>query len=357
MLNLRNDVNNIFELIEQKKQLIIYGAGASSKLLLQTYFHKGLKEKLAFIVDRNEQLDGTFLEVNQDIRVKIVSLKSFCAEYVSKLKDFNMLITPYTALKIVMSLDIIEELNGMDTYIYSLIVNKNKPYSFSLRTTDKPLIPKKIHYFWIGGNPLLEEYKQNIESWRKYAPDYEIIEWNESNYDFSSHPYMYEALKHKQYMYATDYARKDILYRYGGIYLDTDVELVGSLDDLLYNEVFVGIDDGAQLNSGSGLGAVQGSRVIKTFMELYDGVNFVNPDGSFNYKYNTYYETQYMIDRGFELKNEFQMIDGVSCFPREVFMPEGFIGVEDDYTVRTVANHKINPYDKTNVRKILERIK
>lgn len=96
--------------------------------------------------------------------------------------------------------------------------------------------------------------------------------------------------------------------------------------------------------------------MIKKFMELYEGVCFDNADGSFNLKYNTYYETSYMIGRGFELKNEFQVIDGMSCFPREVFMPEGFIGLQDDYTARTVANHKINPYDKTEVRKVLQRI-
>ena len=357
MLNLRNDVSDIFELMKQDKKLIIYGAGASTKLLLEAYYHKGLKDCLVFIVDRNERLDETFLEAGNDIWVKVISLKSFCSNYSSQMQEFNMLIMPYTALRIVLELDKIQELNHLDTYIYSLIVNKKKPDEFSLRNTDKPLIPRKIHYFWIGGNPMPEEDKRNIESWRKYAPDYEIIEWNEGNYDFSTHPYSYEALKNKQYMYATDYARKDILYRYGGIYLDTDVELVAPLDDLLYNEVFVGIDDGGQLNSGSGLGAVKNHPVIKTFMDLYEGVNFVNSDGSFNYKYNTYYETKYMISQGFEIKNEFQLIDGISCFPREVFMPEGFIGLDNDYTSRTVANHKINPYDKTGVKKVLERIK
>lgn len=357
MLNLRNDVSSIFELVKQDKKLIIYGAGASTKLLLEAYYHKGLEDGLAFIVDGNESLDGTFLEAEEDIQVRIISLKSFCQKYAAKMQEFNMLVTPYAALSFVMELDKIEELDSMDTYIYSLIANKKRPSVFSLRNADKPLIPKKIHYFWIGENPMPEEDKRNIESWRKYAPDYEIIEWNESNYDFSAHPYCYEALKNKQYMYATDYARKDILYRYGGIYLDTDVELVAPLDDLLYNEIFIGIDDGGQLNSGSGLGAIPNHPVIKTFMELYKGVNFVNPDGSFNYKYNTYYETKYMISRGFKIKNEFQLIDGISCFPREVFMPEGFIGLNDDYTSRTVANHKINPYDKTGVRKVLQRVK
>lgn len=247
MLNLCNDVSSIYELLQTKKQLVIYGAGASTKLLLEAYYDKGLKDNLVFIVDRNEHLDGTKLIIRGDVGVNIISLKTFCIEYAGRMKDFTLLITPYTALRIVTALDGIDELNGVDTYIYSLIVNKEEPNSFCLRNADSALIPKKIHYFWIGGNPLPEEYQRNIESWRKYAPDYEIIEWNETNYDFAANRYTYEALKSKQYMYATDYARKDILYEYGGIYLDTDVELVAPMDDLLYNEVFVGIDDGGQL--------------------------------------------------------------------------------------------------------------
>ena len=118
ILKLRNDVSNIYELVKQNKKLIIYGAGASTKLLLEAYYYKGLKDCLTFIVDRNEQLDETFLEVGKGIRVKVISLKSFCSKYVTQMQDFNMLITPYTALTIVTLLDKIEELDNLDTYIF-----------------------------------------------------------------------------------------------------------------------------------------------------------------------------------------------------------------------------------------------
>lgn len=159
-----------------------------------------------------------------------------------------------------------------------------------------------------------------------------------------------------QYMYATDLARKDVLYTYGGIYFDTDVELLRPIDDLLYNEAFIGIDDGGQLNSGSGLGAVKGHPAIRELLELYDHMAFVNSDGSLNLSYNTFYETKYMIQKGFVLGNKYQKINGISCFPREVLMPEGVIGLYDDYTKNTFANHKINPYDKTECRKVLARL-
>ena len=88
------------------------------------------------------------------------------------------------------------------------------------------MIPKKIHYFWIGGNPKPESVLYCIDSWKKYCPDYEIIEWNESNYDFTKNEYMRQAYEAKKWAFVTDYARLDVIYKYGGIYLDTDVELI-----------------------------------------------------------------------------------------------------------------------------------
>ena len=359
MLNLCNDVSDISELFDRSKRLILYGAGASTRLILQAYYDKGLRDCLEFIVDINDNMDGQecIVEADSEIRVMIRSLKTFCNEYAGIAKDFILVITPYIALSIVPHLDLIMELEGVDTYIYSLIANKEKPGPFKLRNTKEALIPKKIHYFWLGGNPLSVDYKKNIESWKKYAPGYEIIEWNEDNYDIYAHHYTSEAMQHKQYMYITDYARKDILYKYGGIYLDVDVELLNPIDDLLYNEAFIGIDDGGQLNSGSGLGAIAYNPIIKELRDLYDDISFCNRDGSLNLKYNTYYESSYMIKKRFELKNKFQTFDGMNCFPREVFMPEGFIGLKDNYTKQTLANHKVNPYDKTSVKRILQRIK
>ena len=94
-------------------------------------------------------------------------------------------------------------------------------------------IPKKIHYCWFGRNEIPEKTLRCIESWKKYCPDYEIIQWNEDNYDINKIPYMKDAYKEKKWAFVSDYARLDVIYQYGGIYLDTDVELVNSLDDLL----------------------------------------------------------------------------------------------------------------------------
>ena len=326
MLDLRNDVDDIMELFRSKRQIVIYGAGASAKLILASYYGRGLGNCLKFIVDVNEALDSTYCVID-NIQVKVVSLKRFCRDFGMKAKNFTFLFSPYYSLSMIKQLDAVRELDGVEAYVFSLIINKKIPDSFEIRKTDIPLIPKRIHYFWLGGSELPDEYKKNIETWRKYCPDYEIIRWDESNYDFSKYRYVKEAIENKQYMYVTDLARKDVLYTYGGIYFDTDVEILRPIDDLLYNEAFIGIDDGGQLNSGSGLGAVKNHLAVKEMLDIYKDMAFVNSDGSLNLLYNTFYETKYMIEKGYLIHNEYQKINDVVCFPREVFMPEGVVGI------------------------------
>ena len=105
------------------------------------------------------------------------------------------------------------------------------------------MIPKKIHYCWFSGNKMPKEFEAYIASWKKNCPDYEIIRWDETNYDVSRNTYMKDAYKEKRWGFVPDYARFDIIYQEGGIYLDTDVELLKSLDPLLDNPCFLGFED------------------------------------------------------------------------------------------------------------------
>lgn len=356
MLNLKNDVGSLKELFEKKRRVVLYGAGASARLLLQSHYEVFPGKSLEFIVDANESLDGTYCIINENIRVKIISLKHFCEEWGEQVKEFTFLLTPYFSLFIVGELDHVKELDQAEAYVYSFIVEKTSPNKFQLQESDSPLIPKIIHYFWIGDSELPDEYRKNIESWRRFCPDYEIIEWNESNYNFRKYRYMREALESKQYMYVTDVARKDVLYEYGGIYFDTDVELLRPIDDLLCNEAFIGIDDGGQVNSGSGLGAVKHNKMIRDMLELYEDKVFANEDGSFNFFFNTFYETQLLIERGFKIGNQYQRVCSMNCLPREVLNPEGIIGLHDNYTENSKANHKINPYDKSVIAAVRNRL-
>ena len=106
-------------------------------------------------------------------------------------------------------------------------------------------IPKIIHYCWFGGGTISPENRKCMESWEKYCPDYKIIEWNEQNFDISKNRYVQQAYEAKKYAFVSDYARLAVVYEHGGIYLDTDVELVRPLDELLEHKGFIGMEHSA----------------------------------------------------------------------------------------------------------------
>ncbi len=133
------------------------------------------------------------------------------------------------------------------------------------------MIPKVIHYCWFGNNPLPSDVKECIKSWKKYCPDYEIKCWDETNFNINQHPFIASAYKEKAWAFVSDYARLKIIYDEGGIYLDTDVELLKSLDDLLENPSYVGVQQlGNVINTGLGFGAEKKNIAIKKMLEQYD---------------------------------------------------------------------------------------
>ena len=127
------------------------------------------------------------------------------------------------------------------------------------------MLPKKIHYCWFGGNELPDLAIKCIESWKKYCPDYEIIEWNETNFDLECCDFVKEAYKAKKWAFVSDYARLKVVYDNGGIYLDTDVELVKSLDILLQEKCYFGEETTGYVATGLGFGAENGNRTSDFF--------------------------------------------------------------------------------------------
>ena len=137
------------------------------------------------------------------------------------------------------------------------------------------MIPRIIHYCWFGENPLPKDVKKCIESWKKYAPEYEIIEWNESNFDVNSHPFTKAAYEAKSWAFVADYARLKVVYDNGGMYFDTDVELLKNPDFLLQNKCYIGVQQGAHLcTTGLGFGAVKFSPIVQKMMNKYDTLEF-----------------------------------------------------------------------------------
>ena len=204
-------------------------------------------------------------------------------------------------------------------------------------------IPKIIHYCWVGGNPKPQSVLYCIESWRRCCPDYEIWEWNETNYDFTKNEYMYQAYKAKKWGFVPDYARLDIVYEHGGIYLDTDVELVHSFDHLLEHECFFGFEDTGDgenfVNCGHGFGAVSHHEVIKKARDLYEHISFSNADGLLNLVASPYYTTQALRQLGLVQENKDQTLEGIQVYASDVFCPKNFRTGVLHKTERTVSIH------------------
>lgn len=205
------------------------------------------------------------------------------------------------------------------------------------------MIPKIIHYCWVGGNPKPKSVLYCIESWKRFCPDYEIREWNESNYDFTKNEYMKQAYEAKKWGFVPDYARLDIVYEHGGIYLDTDVEMVQSFDCLLENSCFFGFEetgDGVYfVNCGHGFGAVPHHEAVKRARDLYEHISFQDENGSLNLTPSPHYTTQSLRLIGLKRENCDQSLPEVQIYASDVLCPQNFRTGRLHKTARTVSIH------------------
>lgn len=140
-------------------------------------------------------------------------------------------------------------------------------------------IPKKIHYCWFGGAEKPADVKKCIASWRKFCPDFEIIEWDESNFDMKANEYIRGAYENKRWGFVSDYVRCSVVEKYGGVYFDTDVELIRSIDDLLKYKAFFATEDGEHVNTGLGFGSEPKNRLLRAIIEEYNSIDYYKENG------------------------------------------------------------------------------
>ena len=195
------------------------------------------------------------------------------------------------------------------------------------------MIPKVIHYCWFGRGEKPALALKCIESWKKFLPDYEIKEWNEENFDVNIIPYTAEAYKAKKYAFVSDYARFWVLYNYGGIYFDTDVEVIKPMDDIIERGAFMGIEVEAKgttppaVAPGLGLGINPGLGLYKEILDYYTPLHFILEDGSYNQVTVVRHVTKVLEENGLKPTNELQEVAGVWIYPRDYFNPlDDFMG-------------------------------
>ena len=200
-------------------------------------------------------------------------------------------------------------------------------------------IPKIIHYCWFGGKPKPPMAQACLRSWKKYCPDYEIREWNETNFDLTQvPPYVRQAYEAGRWAFVTDYVRLRALTEVGGIYLDTDVEVVRPLDGFLHHEAFAGFEHIQRVQTGV-LACRKGFPLFQEFLAYYDTAQFRRPDGTLDTTTNVEVLTQLCRSRGLVFNDAFQVVDGLAVYPREVFCPVDFDTRKLKKTKKTVTIH------------------
>ena len=201
------------------------------------------------------------------------------------------------------------------------------------------MIPKRIHYCWFGHNPKPKLAEKCINSWKKKCPDYEIIEWNEDNFDIQNAPlYVRQAYDAKKWAFVTDYVRLWAMVEYGGIYMDTDVQVIKPLTPFLNQCAFSGFEDMIHIPTGI-IAGEKGFPLFKELLDYYDKVSFILPDGSYNLQTNVTTITNHCVKKGLVQDNLMQTIEGFTLYPKDFFCPISYSTGKLEKTVNTVTIH------------------
>lgn len=218
------------------------------------------------------------------------------------------------------------------------------------------MIPKTIHYCWFGGNPLPESAKKCIASWKEFFPEYEIKEWNEDNFDFKNCKYCKEAYQKKKWAFVSDYARFWILYNYGGIYFDTDVEIIKDMSDIINYGPFMGCEVIGKCAPGLGLGVNPGNKLYKEIIDFYDKIHFIKSDGTINEDTVVTYVTDILKKYGFKQINEIQKIEDIYIYPPDFFCPLNYETGNLKITKNTRSIHHYSASWHSRLDKIIKKI-
>ncbi|TXC92368.1 glycosyl transferase [Metabacillus litoralis] len=225
------------------------------------------------------------------------------------------------------------------------------------------IIPKKIHYCWFGGKEKPDIVQKCIKSWKQNLPGYEIIEWNEHNFDINSNKYVREAYGEKKFAFVSDFVRVYALYKFGGIYLDTDVEVYKSFDIFLHHDSFWGFEQ-ENFIATSTIGAKKGNFIIKQFLDSYKNKSFYKENGSCDDLTNVVIVTSLLKGMGLNADGTFQQIKGKGTFyPQEYFSPYDYINCRNLKTDNTYTIHHfykswlpLKARMKSNIKTIIAKV-
>lgn len=341
--SLINDVENGFSIVG-------FGAGMVANCIEDLFQKHGLWAHIECFIDNDINKENSFIGIFEKKRV--YSLQSFLKRHKT---DYVLLITCTAFYPIIQQLDSVKLFNNIHCYIYPEL---NYEFVHLCKCNDLLLlgnqerIPKTIHYCWFGRGPKSVLAQKCIDSWKKYCQDFKIIEWNEDNYDITKNQYVMEAYSEKKWAYVTDYARLDILYEFGGIYFDTDVEVLKDISPLLRTDAFIAYGEWPCVNSGAGIGASRFHPIIKEMRDNpRNNISFYYPDGTCNLTQNCMYETKILKKYGFSADFSEQCLNGITILTPEIISTGGVLGKYAYVTSNTLALHHNGESWSTEERK------
>ena len=263
-------MSDFFNLIKDKK-VICFGFGFQARDMCENYEY--ILDRVAFFVDGDKSKVGTHIIAGREVEVKS---KEYLLQ-IKDVKDYVFLITTKFVNEIV------EEFSNLDVDVYSYILleellEKESNTDCKIFRNSAVPIPKLIHYCWFGKGKKSDLHEKCIASWKEKCSDYNIIEWNESNFDVNINNYVKEAYTAKKYAFVSDFFRLYVLYNYGGIYLDADVEVLKPLDELLYVDGFTGFETTHCIPTGI-MASKKGNMWVKEQLDFYEKASFLDEFG------------------------------------------------------------------------------
>lgn len=307
------------------KRIVAFGAGKKFKKFISDY---SLVDKIEFVVDNNKEKQGKYVLV-EGRKIFICRIEELANIY-----NYGMVIVITNATSFIAIMDQLNGIKKLDEAecFYSYYMEERCHHERIEYTKGAQKIPKIIHYCWFGKSLLPKRFEECIETWHNFLPEYEFKKWDESNYDIGKNLYMKEAYQEGKYGFVPDFARLDIVYEYGGIYLDVDIEVVKSFDDLLNDDAFFGFNSYGSINLGCGFGAKKGDELICKLKNHYIEKHFVVDEGE--PLTCVAHQAPIFRDYGFILNNKQQCVRGRMLYPMEVFAPKGQLNL-----VNLQSNH------------------
>ena len=200
-------------------------------------------------------------------------------------------------------------------------------------------IPKMVHYCWFGGKEKPEDVKKYIESWKQFLPDYQLMEWNEDNFDVERLQYTREAYTAGKYAFVSDVARVEALYQYGGVYMDTDVEVLKSFNPLLEAQCILGMEE-KEYVATSFMAFEKEHSLVKQFLDLYENISFLDENGQIVTGTNVAKLTNMLLEKGFVQEDHYQELEeGIKIYPKEYFSPYDYINCHYNITDNSYCVH------------------